>query len=145
MKEVLAVGSYNKSGAFYSDNWKQFIDWIRNVSDKVDIIADIDKASIILRFGLENIMEQYIFPDMDNYSVYTIRCNQELFNVLQHWNYNINKPNISHIYFYSDNREVAYIEINDNENYIVLELTATEKQELLSCINSIETNIVPKH
>lgn len=140
MKNILWIGKYNEYGVFYSNNWKRFITWIKKKCDMVDIYSDINSTNVRIIFGNDKVVNEYAFEGMENYHSYEIACDDNVFNILSTWNYNINKCNISHIYFYSCGEEYGYIIINDFDNFIVLDLPNVYTDELISILDSVQEN-----
>ncbi|MBD5136989.1 MAG: hypothetical protein HDT39_13635 [Lachnospiraceae bacterium] len=140
MKNILWIGKYNKYGVFDSDNWNQFITWLKKNCDMVDIYSNINPTDIRAVFGNEKVMNEYVFEGMENYHSYEIACDDNVFNTLSMWNYNINICNISHIYFYLCEKELGYISINDFDNFVVFDFPNMHIDELVNMLNSVKEN-----
>lgn len=140
MKNILWIGKYNKDGVFNSDNWKQFIIWIKKKCDMVDIYTNINPTDVRLVFGNDKVMNEYTFEGMDNYHSFEMACDDNVFETLSTWNYNINIYNISHIYFYSNEKEYGYIYINDFDNFIVFDVPNVHLEELVDMLESVQEN-----
>ena len=70
MKSILWIGKYNKYGIFDSDNWNQFITWLKKNCDMVDIYSNINPTDIRAVFGNEKVINEYVFEGMENYHSY---------------------------------------------------------------------------
>lgn len=140
MKNILWIGKYNEYGVFDSDNWKQFIAWVKKNCDMVDIYSNINPTDVRVVFGNDKVMNEYVFEGMENYHSYEIACDDEAFNILSMWNYNINICNISHIYFYSNEKEYGFININDFDNFVIFEVPNANLESLVDALDSIQEN-----
>ena len=137
MKYILWIGMYDKNGMFYSDNWKQFIGWLREKCDRIRFYANFPRIYAIKQFGENDIVEEYCFEDVGYYS-YSILCNAKVINRLLSWDFNIDHENISHLFFVNQ-KEYASIEINDYDCFVVFECDRSFLSALISKID-VETN-----
>lgn len=140
MKNILAIGSYDKKGKFNSQNWNAFTSWIRKYCDKVEVYSDITKKDMEAIFGERNIISEYIFQDTSNYHSYELLCDDKVMDTLIQWNYNINGCNLSHLFFYMQEVECAYMEINDFYNFVVFNTQNQKLEELIHTLESVEEN-----
>ena len=134
MKKVLSIGCYNKEGRFTSSNWKTFFEFIKSRAKKIEIIVTHSNDKIKRFINITKI------PDTD-LQIYTIEVNEQNMEMLVKFNYNIDSSGIEYLFFYDSNGEIAYINITDYENYIVID-EKTDINALISKLISIDDNIL---
>lgn len=140
MKNILSIGSYNKEGKFTSPNWNSFISWIRKYCDRVEVYGDINPEDMKDIFEIHRILREATFQDMSNYHSYELLCDDKVADTLMQWNYNIDCCNFSHLFFYINQVECAYIEINDFYNFVILSTPNHRLEELIHTLVSVEEN-----
>ena len=144
MVDVLCIGRYDKVGKFTIRQWKCFIEWCKEECNRVIVYTRMPYRMICEEFPLYcniSILEK---PDID-LDVYAYKINVTnswFWDYIENCNYDIDEANdISHIFFFYDEKHIASLEIVDYENYVLLEEDITYKDKLLENKEMVSENV----
>ncbi len=144
MVSVLYIGSYNKDGNFNTIQWRSFIEWCKTECNKIMVYSSMSYDTIGSKFPLYCDVKELEMPD-ELMRVYAYEINVievAFWNYICIYNYNIDiEDDISHIFFFCENRKVASLEIVDYENYVLIEEPINQKDKFLSNEKLILENI----
>lgn len=137
MKKILNIGCYDKIGRFVSYNWIVFFDFLKERGTKIEIIVTH------INDNIENMVE---ITEISNSELimYTIEVDEQSIKMLLNFNYNIDSSGIEYMYFYDDIGEMAYINITDYENYIVIDNRMSTDDLISRGINIDENYLICK-
>ena len=130
MVNVLCIGMYKKAGKFDTDQWKCFIEWCKKECNKVIIYSRMSYNIISNKFSLCCSINQLKKPDKYlNVHAYEINIiDVGFWDYIKDYDYNIdNEEDISHMFFFQNEKYFASLEIVDYENYILIEDSVEHK------------------
>ena len=137
MKKILNIGCYDKIGRFASYNWKIFLDFLKERGTKIEIIVTHNNDKI------KNIVDVTEISNSE-LIMYTVEVNEQSVKMLLNFNYNIDSSGIEYMFFYDDNGEMAYINITDYENYVVIDKNTNIDDLIARGINVDENFVICK-
>lgn len=144
MISVLYIGQYNREGKFTEEQWKCFIEWCEIECNKVIIYSQMNYSTICFKFPSYCDISVLEKPDetLDVYAYEINVINVLFWNYIKDYNYNIDiMDNISHIFFFNDEKYIASLEIVDYENYLFIEEPIVHEEKLLLSKKLIQENI----
>ena len=144
MVRVLCIGQYNEEGKFVKRQWENFIEWCKIECNKIVIYSHMTYDIIRAKFlSYCNILLLKKPDELLNVYAYEIKVtNIAFWDYIKEYNYNIDSANdISHIYFFYNDKYIASLEIVDYENYLVIEEFAAHKKKLLLNKKLVQENI----
>lgn len=124
MVSVLYIGQYKKEGKFTTSQWKYFIEWCKAECSRIIVYSRMSYNAICIKFPLYcNIIELEHPDEFLDVCAYEINVvNDTFWNYIKEYNYNIDvSDDISHIYFFDQEKYIASLEIVDYENYVLIE------------------------
>ena len=139
MVNVLCIGQYDKTGKFTKNQWYIFIEWCKEECGKIIVYSRMPYNIIKSKFQKYCIINQLGKPD-ETLDIYTYEINVVNFlfwDYIKNYNYNIDVDDISHIYFFNNEKYIASLEIVDYENYILLDISTIQERKLLQGDDSL--------
>ncbi len=144
MVRVLCIGMYNGEGKFTKEQWKCFIKWCRTECNKILIYSSMTYNIVRSKFFSYCNISVLGKPDelLDVY-VYEINIiNNTFWNYIEYYNFDIDNPDdISYIFFFSSEKNIASLQIVDFENYLLIEEPVAHQEKLLLDEMLIQENI----
>lgn len=136
---MINIGQYDENGMFKNENWNTLIDNIGKICNNVRIYTYLCIEQINKTFSNYAKVTQEKFPDSyATLKAYYLECyDNELWDVIKMCNFNID-TGITNIYFLKDNIYKAELSIEDDVNYVELDISLEEK-ELLSEYKDLES------
>lgn len=124
MNRVLYIGQYNEEGEFTTIQWRYFIEWCKKGCNKIIVYSKMSHYTICTKFPLFCNINKLQMPDeeMNIYSYEIDILDPAFWDYMKGYNYDINiADDISHIFFFDGERNIASLEIVDYENYVLIE------------------------
>lgn len=124
MVQVLYVGQYKEGGKITTIQWRYFMEWCKTECNKIIVYSKMPYNTICTKFPLYCNINELQSPDelLDIYAFEINIFNIAFWEYIKEYNYNIDiADDISHIYFFWGNRNIASLEIVDYENYVLIE------------------------
>lgn len=144
MVRVLCIGLYNGEGKFIKEQWKCFIKWCRIECNKIVIYSPMTYNTVRSKFLSYCNISVLKKPD-ESLDVYTYEINiidSEFCHYIEDFNFNIDIiDNISYIFFFSSEKNIASLQIVDFENYLLIEEPIAHQEKLLLNEMLIQENI----
>lgn len=144
MVRVLCIGLYNGEGKFVKEQWKCFIEWCRVECNKIVIYSSMTYDTVCSEFFSYcdiNVLEK---PD-ESLNVYAYEINvinSTFWDYIEDFDFNIDATdNISYIFFFSGEKNIASLQTVDFENYLLLEEPIAHQEKLLLNEMLIDENI----
>lgn len=122
--KVLYISQYNSDGRFMKPQWKNFIEWCIKECNSMIIYSSMNYETICSKFPMFCKVIELESPDKEiEIFAYEIEIkSNDYWSYIENYDYGINSSdNISHMYFKSGNMHIAYLEIEDCDNYVMLE------------------------
>lgn len=144
MVRVLCIGQYNGAGKFTQEQWKCFIEWCKIACNKIIIYSQMIYNTVCLKFPFGCNISVLEKPDetLDVYAYEINVVNIEFWGCIKDYNYNIDiMDDISHIFFFNNEKYIAALEIVDYENYLFIEEPIFNEGNLLLNKTLIKENI----
>lgn len=140
MVNVVYIGKYNIIGKFDSLQWVEILTGLSNICDCIIIYTKLNYEEVKNMFDKYCKVKKLKSPDsllkIKAYQLIIIR--EEAWNVIREFNFGINSIKaISHMYFFAKSAYIGSLEIEDYENYILLELYADDLKKIesqMSCL-----------
>jgi len=125
------IGRYDENGIFTSKSWQLFLDSIGKICNSVRIYTNScdEQVNTILSYYADIAHED--FPDtVQALKAYYLKCNSsQLWHAIKTCNFNID-TGIANIYFLKNDTYKAELNVDDDVNYIILNLSLEEKDYL---------------
>lgn len=144
MVSALYIGQYTKAGKFITSQWEHFLEWCRTECDNIIVYSQMSYCTICAKFPLYCDINELEKPDeMLNIHAYKL----DIFDVafweyIKEYDYNIDiEDDISYIFFFYKERNVASLEIVDYENYILIEEPVSQEDKFLYNKDLVSENI----
>ena len=133
MNYVLWIGMYDSCGFIKSNNWKIFMKWVQDNCESINLISDLNEQSIYETFKKENISS---FCELeDGHNSVDLICNKQVTDELMYWDYCIDQHNISYLFFTREKTEIASIQINDYDCFVVFDCELNVLNEIRDAID----------
>ncbi len=134
MVSVLYIGQYTESGKFATIQWQYFMEWCKTECNKIIIYSQISYDTICYKMPLYCKINELNKPDetmeIHAYEIYIIDA--RFWDYIQEYNYNIdNEDDISYIFFFYEEKNIASLEVVDYENYILIEEPVSQEEIFL--------------
>lgn len=140
MVKVVCIGKYNIIGKFDSLQWVETLTGLSNICDCIIIYTKLSYEAVKDMFDKYCKVKKLKSPDslLKIKAYKLIIMQKEAWYVIRGCNFDINSIRaISHMYFFAKNVYIGSLEIEDYENYILLELCADDLNEIesqMSCL-----------
>jgi hypothetical protein len=128
-KIMINIGQYDENGVFKNENWNTFTDNIGKICNNVRIYTYFCVEQINKTFSNYAHVSQEEFPDLSaTLKAYYLRCyGNELWDTIKTCNFNID-TGITNIYFLKDDIYKAELSVEDDVNYVELDISLEEKE-----------------
>ena len=144
MVSTLYIGQYAKAGKFITSQWEYFIEWCKTECDKIIVYSQMSYGTICAKFPLFCDINELERPD-ETLNVHAFKLNISnvaFWEYIKEYDYDIDiEDDISYIFFFYGERNVASLEIVDYENYILIEEPISQKDKFLCNRELISENI----
>ena len=133
MEEHLFIGNYDKNGIFKNKNWEMFLEVIGKICNSVRIYTCVndeqvqEKLSNFAKIAKEKISD----PNFCKvYKAYYLKCKSiMLWDAIKMCNFNIDNG-IQNIYFMNNEIYIAELDVDDDDNEIIVNLSKEEMNKL---------------
>lgn len=144
MVNVVCIGKYNTAGKFDDVQWFEILTGLSGICDCIIIYTESGYDAIKSTFGKYCEVQKLGKPDsvMQIEAFRLIIKEKGAWEVISECNFCIDSADaISHMYFYTGNKYIGSLEVEDYENYILLELCPSDLkkiEEQMSCLSQNE-------
>lgn len=143
MINIIYIGKYDCLGRFNSKQWEEVLNGLSNICNGIIIYTKQNVCSIEKKFKRYSDISELQRPDSGmKVNAYRINITSEMiWDLIQNADFNIDsEDSISHIYFFNGEKCVASLEIEDYENYVLLELSSEELATISQYMYSLSEN-----
>lgn len=144
MVNVVCIGKYNRAGKFDDLQWFEILTGLSGICDCIIIYTELSYEVIKSMFGKYCEVQKLRKPDllMQTEAFRLIIKEKGVWEVISGCNFCIDSTDaISHMYFYTGDKYIGSLEVEDYENYILLELCPSDLKEIedqMSCLSQNE-------
>ena len=132
------------NGKFSTVQWKYFIEWCKAECNKMVVYSHMSYDIFCSVFSSHCTVKELKKPDetLDIYAYEIKQIDVEFWNSIKEYNYNIDiGDDVSHMYFFNGERNIASLEIVDYENYVVVENPVNQENIFLFQRDMILENV----
>ena len=143
MINIICIGEYDCLGRFNTKQWQEVLNGLSHICNNIIIYTKQNVSNIQKQFKRYSDIQELQGPDSSmKVNAYRINItNKMIWDLILNANFSIDsKDSISHLYFFNDERCVASLEIEDYENYILLELSSKELDMISQYLYSLQEN-----
>lgn len=139
MTYVLNIGQYNNEGKFESNTWKELFLWLSEKSIYINLYTyNEEDVRDILDTCLHDILP-YLDESKSLIGFHLTELTEETITLIQKYSFSINSG-IQFLFFGVQNKILMEIQIEDCNNFAVLNLEEHERIDILNYITDIFAN-----
>lgn len=144
MKQVLYIGRTDKSGRFHHVHWKILLQWIGRICDNV-LLYTLQNAQHIHSYfaASSEIIEEMSIDESMDYKTFRLRCkDNKMWETICSADFDFDfNFGITLIYFLNGEEYKAELAVDDDKNFVILDLNELEEQDLRNAIPAISENV----